>query len=260
MLPESYVLVAAAALGAAIGSFLNVCIYRIPKGLSLVSPGSSCPHCGAPVAWFDNIPILSWIVLGGRCRRCRGPISVQYPLVEAAGALIWLGAAWWQGATLDGLTTAVFGTLLLGIAITDAKHYLIPDEYTLGGLLAGLALACRGGWPGLRTALVGTAVGFSMLYAVAWLGAKAFRKEAMGGGDIKMMAMVGAFVGWQGTLLTIFLGALLGTVVFVPISLKTKRLVPFGIFLAAGAAVAYLFGGAMIRWYVVHALGWSPGS
>jgi leader peptidase (prepilin peptidase)/N-methyltransferase len=149
----------------------------------------------------------------------------------------------------------VFGTLLLGIAVTDARHYIIPDEFTWGGLVLGVALAVPGGRAALGSALLGAAVGFALLYAVAWAGERVFKKEAMGGGDIKMMAMVGAFVGWKGVLLTIFGGALLGTLVFVPISLRTKKLVPFGIFLAAGAAVAFLAGEALVAWYRRSILG-----
>jgi leader peptidase (prepilin peptidase)/N-methyltransferase len=174
-------------------------------------------------------------------------------MVELCTALLWVGAGWRYGITLDGLTAAVFGTILLGIAVTDARHYLIPDEYTLGGLVVGLALSLRGGPDGLLDAVIGAAVGFGLLYLVAVAGEKAFGKEAMGGGDIKMMAMVGAFVGWKGVLLTIFGGSLLGTLVFVPLSLRKKRLVPFGVFLAAAAALTFVFGQDVIAWY----LGWA---
>ncbi len=249
MRPETLVLVGAAAFGAALGSFLNVCIYRLPRDQSLVRPRSRCPGCEAPVAWYDNVPVLSWMVLGGRCRRCRSEISMQYPLIEALVALLWLSVATRYGFTWQTVAAGVFGTILLGIAVTDARHYLIPDEYTIGGLILGLALSLRGGWAGLGEALLGAGVGLGLLYAVAWAGTAVFKKEAMGGGDIKMMAMVGAFVGWKGVLLTIFGGALLGTVVFVPISLRTKKLVPFGVFLATAAAITFVWGDAIIAWY-----------
>jgi leader peptidase (prepilin peptidase)/N-methyltransferase len=245
----------AAAVGSALGSFLNVCIYRLPRDQSLVSPPSTCPSCGHRIPWYDNVPVLGWLRLGGKCRRCRAPISVQYPLIEALVALLWGGAAWYYGVEWHALSAAVFGTLLLGIAVTDARHYIIPDEFTWGGLVLGVALAVPGGRAALGSALLGAAGGFALLYAVAWAGEKVFKKEAMGGGDIKMMAMVGAFVGWKGVLLTIFGGALLGTLVFVPISLRTKKLVPFGIFLAAGAAVAFLAGEALVAWYRRSILG-----
>ncbi len=233
-----------------VGSFLNVCILRLPADQSILHPPSHCPRCRAPVSWHDNIPIVSWIVLRGKCRKCREPISLQYPLVEAVTAAMWLAAAWHYGLTLTALTGAAFGTLLLGIAVTDARHYMIPDEYTWGGLGVGLLLALRGGVQGLIAAVVGAAVGFVSLYVVAWAGEKAFGREAMGGGDIKMMTMVGAFVGWKGVLITIFGGALLGTLVFVPLTIKRKRLVPFGVFLAAAAALTFVFGEQILSWYL----------
>lgn len=255
-MPAEWAIVAlAAALGSTFGSFLNVCIYRLPREQSLVRPPSSCPSCGQRIPWHDNVPVFGWLLLGGKCRRCRAPISVQYPLIEALVALLWGAAAWGYGLTWHAAAAAVFGTLLLGIAITDARHYIIPDEFTWGGLALGLALALPAGVPALGSALVGAVVGFTLLYAVAWAGEKVFKREAMGGGDIKMMAMVGAFVGWKGVLLTIFGGALFGTLIFVPISLRTKKLVPFGIFLAAGAAVAFVAGNALVDWYRTSILG-----
>ncbi len=231
------------------GSFLNVLILRLPKDQSVVHPRSRCPNCQSLIAWYDNIPVVSWIVLGGKCRHCKEAISVQYPIIEALTGVLWAAALWHYGYTVTALTAAVFGTMLIGITVTDARHYLIPNEYTLGGLVIGLFLALREGVSGIVEALIGAAVGFGVLYLVAVLGAKAFGKEAMGGGDIKMMAMVGAFTGWKGVLLTIFGGSLLGTLVFVPLSLKHKRLVPFGVFLAPAAALAFVFGETIIQWY-----------
>jgi len=242
-------LVVAGLLGSFLGSFLNVCIVRLPLDQSIVRPRSRCPRCGAPIAWFDNIPVISWLALRGRCRHCREPISMQYPLVEVTAAGLWAAAAWAYGVNLHGLTAALFGTILLGIAVTDARHYLIPDEYTWGGLALGLLLALRGGLGGLLSALIGAAAGFVLLYGIAWAGERVFREEAMGGGDIKMMTMVGAFVGWKGVLITLFGGALLGTLVFIPLTLKKRRLVPFGVFLAAAGALTFVFGEAVVRWY-----------
>lgn len=236
--------------GAVIGSFLNVCIVRLPADQSVVSPPSRCPRCGNPVAWRDNIPMLGWLFLRGRCRHCREPISPMYPLVELAVALLWAGMAWRLGFTVAALAGALFGTLLLGIALTDAREYIIPDEFTWGGLVAGLLLAAAGGLASIGHALLGAAVGFGLLWLVGVLGRWVFKEEAMGGGDIKMMAMVGAFVGWQGVLLTIFLGALAGTLIFLPLTLLgRKQLVPFGVFLAIGAAITWLVGPAIIAWY-----------
>lgn len=249
MHPEAGVVVAAGLVGSLLGSFLNVCIVRLPLDQSVVRPRSRCPACGAPIAWFDNIPLVSWLLLRGHCRHCASWISIQYPLIEAGVAGIWAGAVWWYGLGLSALSGALFATILLGIAVTDARHYLIPDEYTWGGLGLGLVLSLRHGWPGLLAAALGAAVGFALLFAIAWAGERVFREEAMGGGDIKMMAMVGAFVGWKGVLLTLFGGALLGTVVFIPLTLGKRRLVPFGVFLAAAATITFVFGDAILRWY-----------
>lgn len=242
--------IGAGLVGLCFGSFLNVCILRLPHEQSLLRPPSTCPKCRKRIAWRDNIPVVSWLLLRGRCRHCRTPISKQYPIIEALVGLWWAVAVLVYGFTLHALAGAVFGTILLGIAITDARHYLIPDEFTWGGLVLGLALSLQGGGPGLVQALLGAAAGFALLFVVARAGQWVFKEEAMGGGDIKMMAMVGAFVGWRGVLLTVFAGALLGTLIFVPLSLKKKRLVPFGVFLALGAAVTFVAGDAIISWYL----------
>lgn len=250
--PRPLVIAFAALLGAVIGSFLNVCILRWgaePKE-SVVNPRSRCPRCGTGVAWYDNIPVMSWLVLRGRCRGCGQPISVQYPLIELVTTGIWAYMAWRHGFALEAFRGAVFATILLGIAMTDARAYIIPDEFTWGGLVIGLLFSLAGGLPGLGTALLGAALGFGLLWLVGTVGTWVFKEDAMGGGDVKMMAMVGAFVGWQGVLLTIFLGALIGSVIFVPLMLLgQKKLVPFGIFLAIGAAVTYELGPQIIRWY-----------
>lgn len=244
------VLVAGAVLvGLCCGSFLNVCILRLPRDQSLLRPRSTCPHCKQPIAWRDNIPLFSWLWLRGKCRWCHAPISRQYPLIEAFVGVLFGAAVLAYGFSLEAAKAAVFGTLLLGIAITDARHYIIPDEFTWGGLGLGLALSLVGGWLGFLQAVLGAAAGFGLLYIVGSAGRWMFSEEAMGGGDIKMMAMVGAFVGWKGVLLTIFAGALLGTLIFVPLSLRKKRLVPFGVFLAVGAAVAFAWGDSIIEWY-----------
>jgi leader peptidase (prepilin peptidase)/N-methyltransferase len=219
----------------------------------VVRPPSHCPKCGIGLRWYDNIPIVSWLVLRGRCRGCGVPISIQYPLIELATALIWAFMAWRHGVSLEALRGAAFATVLLGIALTDARAYIIPDEFSLGGLALGVLFALLAGKQALGVALLGAAVGFGMLWLVAIAGEWMFKQEAMGGGDIKMMAMVGAFLGWQGTLLTVFLGALIGSLIFVPLSLAGhKKLVPFGIFLAIGAAATYLVGPAIMAWYAAY--------
>lgn len=251
MLPTVKVLflVYAGLLGAAVGSFLNVCVSRLPAGESLVRPRSRCPACGTPIAWYDNVPLLSWLLLRGRCRHCREPIPVVYPVVELAGAAIWIGMALAFGPTWRALQGSVLLSLLLTISIIDARHYLIPDALSLGGLGAGFALALLPGPPSILSSLLGAALGFGVLLVVGLLGEWVFKKPAMGGGDIKMMAMVGAFLGPAGAMLTIFLGALAGTLIFAPISLRTKKEVPFGVFLGLGAAIAFLFGDWLVDWY-----------
>jgi leader peptidase (prepilin peptidase)/N-methyltransferase len=246
---DPFIAVAAGVVGLCFGSFLNVCILRLPADQSLLRPPSSCPRCGQRIAWYDNIPVVSWLVLHGKCRKCGNPISRQYPLIEALVGLLWVAAVLAWGVSVHALAGALLGTILLGIGITDARHYLIPDEYTWGGLVIGLAASLVGGWQGFLQAVIGAAAGFALLYVVGVGGKWMFKEEAMGGGDIKMMAMVGSFVGWKGVLLTIFSGALLGTLIFVPLSLRKKRLVPFGVFLAVGAAVTFVWGDAIIEWY-----------
>lgn len=256
--PRPFEIAVAAVLGATIGSFLNVCILRWgaePKE-SIVSPPSHCTRCGRGLTWYENIPVLSWLLLRARCRGCGEPISMLYPLIELAAAGIWASMAWRHGLTIEAIRGAVFGTILLGIAMTDARRYVIPDEFTWGGLAIGLLFSLAGGLPGLGTALLGAGVGFGLLWLVGTVGTWVFKEDAMGGGDVKMMAMVGAFVGWQGVLLTIFLGALVGSLVFVPLLLAGhKKLVPFGIFLSIGAAVAYEAGPAIVVWYAGYLAG-----
>jgi leader peptidase (prepilin peptidase)/N-methyltransferase len=248
-------MVYAGLVGACVGSFLNVCVYRWPADLSVIRPPSRCGSCGTPIRWYDNVPVLGWLWLRGKCRACGARISIQYPLVELLTALLWVMAAWRFGLSWQTLATALFFAILLGIALSDARTYIIPDQFTLGGTVLGLALSFAPGGMEPKQAFIGAALGYALLWAVAVLGEMAFKKEAMGGGDIKMMAMVGAFLGPVGVLLTLFLGALFGTLIFAPISYRTGKLVPFGIFLAVGAAVTELFGHALIDWYVTRFIG-----
>ena len=253
MTVETIFYVTAGLLGAAIGSFMNVCVHRLPHGESVVRPRSHCPSCGTDIPARDNIPVLSWLLLRGRCRGCGERISLRYPLVELVSIAIWVGMALVYGPTLHALSGAVFFTLLLAIAITDARHYVIPDELSIGGLASGLALAVvtelTTGMPAIVSSVVGAALGFLLLLGVGLVGDWVFKKPAMGGGDMKMMAMIGAYLGPIGAILTIFLGALAGSLIFGPISLKTGKMVPFGVFLALGAAATFLLGDALIDWY-----------
>lgn len=263
----TFFLIVAGVFGLLIGSFLNVCIlsWGVEPKESVMRPRSRCPKCGNRIAWYDNIPVLSWLILRGKCRNCRQSISLMYPLVELATCIIWIYFVWLFGPSITAVRAAVFFTLLLGILVTDARALIIPDEFTIGGLVLGLILTAVGGYllngvpgvtHGLVFSLIGGAVGFGILWVVGWLGTIILKEDAMGGGDIKMMAMVGVFVGWTGVLLTIFLGALVGTLIFLPLTLMgRKKLVPFGIFLAIGAGVAYLFGTKLVQWYAITYLG-----
>jgi leader peptidase (prepilin peptidase)/N-methyltransferase len=258
----------AGVFGALLGSFLNVCVYRLPRDESVVRPRSHCPGCNVLIAWYDNIPVVSWLLLRARCRHCRAPISVRYPLVELSVAAIWAASVWWWGPVWDALAAAVLLTLLLGIVLTDAGHYIIPDEFSLGGLGAGLALSFLTDPIGPVAAALGAAAGFTVMWGVKAAGDAALRRgliggeevqrtlgeeeppSAMGGGDVKMLAMIGAFLGWQGALASVFLGALAGTLVYLPLMLrKDKPLVPFGIYLGVGAAVTLIWGDQLARWY-----------
>jgi leader peptidase (prepilin peptidase)/N-methyltransferase len=248
------VIVLAGVLGLLLGSFLNVCTLRWPTDASVVRPPSHCPACGYTIRWYDNVPVVSYLILRGRCRACGVFISPQYPLVELATGLIWAGAFLQSGLSVESVRGALFLTLLLGIAVSDARFYIIPDQFSLGGTVLGLLLAPFPGGLSMRGSLLGAAVGFGILYVVATVGRWLFKRDAMGGGDLKMMAMVGAFLGIPGVFLTLFLGAFLGSVIFGPVSWKTGKLVPFGIFLAVGGAVTYGWGDRIIGWYLENFL------
>ncbi len=276
---DTLVRVLAFTFGAMWGSFLNVCISRWPAGQSVVAPRSRCPNCERPIAWYENVPVLSWVALRARCRGCGMPISVMYPLVELAVAFTWLISVANFGPTLTALRVAVFATLLLGIAMTDARHYTIPDGFTVFGLLwimafsvVGLITAEPGPFAPPYEALIGACAGAGAIAIAGWLGEVALRKEAMGFGDVTLMAVVGAAVGPQLALLTIFLGAGIGTVAYVLIiypmrlmRLKRERrarpetpddgegivpIIPFGVFLAPAAMIALLWGRVIIDWYL----------
>ena len=253
--------------GLMVGSFLNVCSLRWPQDESVVSPPSHCPRCGEAVRWYDNVPVVSWLVLRGRCRWCRGPISIQYPLVELATGLVWAGVFAAHGATWEAARGAVFLTILFGVSLSDARFYIIPDEFSLGGTAVGLTLSFLPGGVGFLQSLLGAAVGYGTLWLVAVGGTWVIRRlfpgrleeagvdQAMGGGDVKMMAMVGSFVGVWGVVETVFLGSVLALLVFGPVASLSKRLIPLGVFLAAAAAVSWVWGEAMMRWYLTRVVG-----
>ena len=253
--------------GLTIGSFLNVCSLRWPVDESVVTPRSRCPKCGTPVRWFDNIPVVSWLLLRGRCRHCSEPVSAQYPLVELATGLMWAGVFAAHGPTGEALRGSIFLTILFGISVSDARFYVIPDQFSIGGAGLGLLLSLLPGGPDWLGALLGGLVGYGVLWFVGVAGTALIKKlspgrleaagvdHAMGGGDVKMMMMVGTFVGVWGVALTVFLGSVLALLVFGPISWVSKRLVPLGVFLAAAGGVAYAWGEPIVAWYLTSVVG-----
>ena len=298
LIPTPAALVLAFVLGAVIGSFLNVCIVRWPEGMSVVRPPSRCPNCGRGVRWYENIPVVSWLALRGKCAGCGLPISMIYPFVELLVALGWVATVVALGPTVEALRVAVFGTVLLGIAATDARHYVIPDGFTLF-LLAWTLLAAFVVWflpdagesshfAGPYEAIVGACTGAGAIAILRWLGERAFGREAMGEGDVTMMAGVGAALGAGRAGLTVlvaaFIGAIVAALVMVPARLLRSRRhaataaaggaptgvtggttedidgardlteIPFGVFLAPAALVTLLWGDRLIAWYTTNFL------
>ncbi len=293
------------AMGLAFGSFLNVCIYRLPRDLSVVHPGSTCPTCEKPIHFYDNVPILSWLILRGRCRNCQAPITPRYLVVELLTGAIFLACYWHFGLTLALLKYCTFGFLLLGLIFTDAETKLLPDKMTLPGLALGLGFSLvvpindlvsqllpgmfvlhngsHISWQlvSLLDALMGAAVGSSFIYGVGAIYLRARGVEGMGFGDVKLMAMVGAFLGIRLTIFTLFAASITGslfglwTVLAVWLKRTRRRMkrhresaqesrrrgwasatiafrryqMPFGVFLAGMAIIASFFGNAFLRWY-----------
>ncbi|MEX0906690.1 MAG: prepilin peptidase [Gemmatimonadota bacterium] len=246
----------AGVVGAAVGSFLNVCIYRWPAEESVIRPPSRCPTCGHGLRWYDNIPIAGWLLLRGRCRYCGAGVSVQYPIIELTTALMWIAAVVRFGPGIEALHSALFLTILLGIAMTDAREMVIPDQFTIVGAAIGLGLAATPGGMSFSTALLGAVGGYALLWAVKLVAEKALGKPALGVGDIHMMLFVGAFLGLPGMLLTLMLGSVLGLVIGVPLTWLSGRLsamntyLPLGTFLAMGAAATHVWGPRIIAWYL----------
>ena len=221
----AFVVGAAALFGAVIGSFLNVCILRWgaePKQ-SVVRPPSRCPRCGRGIAWHENIPVVSWLVLRGRCAGCGLPISIQYPLVELGTAVIWAWFAWRFGISWAALSSAIFAMLLLGIALTDAREYIIPHEFTYGGMVLGVLFSLPDGPVALVASMQGMIFGAGILYLVGSIGGFLAGRDAMGGGDVAMLAMVGAFLGWESVCVTIFLGSCVGVLLHLAALALAKR-------------------------------------
>ena len=252
MTTRTFWLVLAGLLGACIGSFLNVVIYRLPLGQSLVTPPSRCPKCGYRLKFYDNIPVFGWLLLGGRCRACKNRISIQYPIVELITAVLCVIVVWVTppGPLLVSRLLLLF--ILIALFGIDLEHQILPNSITLPGMVAGLLLSTIAP-PGLRDAVIGTVLGGGVLYAIAWGYYLWRREEGLGMGDVKMLAMIGAFLGWKMVLVTLVLSSFSGAIIGVGlIALQRgnmKLALPFGTFLAAGAVAAMLVGAPLADWY-----------
>jgi len=272
-LPFAFFVAAVAVVGAIIGSFLNVVIHRVPREESIAFPASRCPSCGTAIWPYDNIPVVSWAILRGRCRSCRAPISARYPAVELLTAALFALTFWLRsGLTLSLPFDLAFVAAVIALVFIDAEHMILPNVINYPGV--AVALVARALVPNLYGvaslgaqahmpawllsvvgALVGALVGGGFLWLVGWLWERLRGVEAMGLGDVKMMFMVGAYLGWPLTLLAIFVGVLSGSLAGVGLMLKRghrdmQMLLPFGIFLGVGSLISLLFGTALIDWYV----------
>jgi leader peptidase (prepilin peptidase)/N-methyltransferase len=241
--------------GMCIGSFLNVCIYRLPSSMSIIKPSRSfCPQCKSAIKFYDNIPVFSYIWLKGRCRNCKASISLRYPLVELITGILAIAILFLFGLTLEGLVYFIFISSLLVITFIDIDHKIIPDIITLPGIPIGLLASFVLPAMTFISSLVGLLVGGVSLLLVAWVYSLITHKEGMGGGDIKLLGMIGAFLGWKGVIFTIFAASLTGTLVGIIVMLqKGKNLkfaIPFGPFLSIGAMSYVFFGEKVVFWYL----------
>ncbi len=260
LVPEPWASLYFGLIGLVVGSFLNVCIHRLPLGQSVVRPRSRCPRCGEGILWYQNMPVVSWLVLRGRCANCAQPIAFRYPFVELLSGIIVLGAWTRYGFTAAFPIAAAFALAMLVLFFTDYDHQLLPDAITLTGLVTGLAVAwfnpfLRGeGWEAVWSAISGAGVGAGLLWGFGAAYEKLRGVEAMGLGDVKMMAMVGAFTGPVGVLFTIFGGSLVGAIVGIAmVPLKGRSLqdtLPFGCFLAPVALLALFFARQVAEFYL----------
>ena len=242
-----------AVVGLAVGSFLNVCIHRLPRGQSLNSPPSRCPHCDYQLRWFDNIPLVSYAMLAGRCRKCRTRISIRYPIVElfTMGLFVLHGVVFGWTALL--VPRLVFACAMVVLFAIDLEHHLLPNAITLPGVAVGL-IASTVLPPGIIDALIGVLIGGGVLWLIGEAYYRYSGHEGMGGGDVKMLAMIGAFLGWKLVLVTLVLSSVVGSVIgLLVIAMRKggmKYALPYGTFLALGALVASLAGEAIVDWYV----------
>ena len=241
-------------VGAVFGSFLNVLIYRVPRGMSVISPPSTCPSCQTRIQPYDNVPILGWLLLGGKCRGCRAHISIRYPAVEALTAAVFLALTLRYGLTLELMPALYFAGAMIAVTFIDWDVRIIPDRITLTGVPLGIASSWIRPELGWLDAVIGAAAGFAFLYVVAEGYYRLTGRDGLGGGDIKLAAMLGAFLGWQGVLLTVFLSSFAGTIVAVALMASGKggrfTALPFGTFLGSVSAVVYVYGAAVINAYL----------
>jgi len=242
-------------IGLALGSFLNVCIYRIPQRKSILFPSSFCPECETKIHFYDNIPLLSYIILKGKCRNCRAKISLQYPLVEFITSALLVLAYLRFELTWDFAARSILILFMILTFFIDLKHRIIPDVLTFPGIILGFLLSFVVNSPSVLNSVLGILVGGGMFYLSAILGELLFKKESMGGGDIKLAMMLGAFLGWKNILLVLFLSALLGSligviVLFLSKDVKETRIIPFGPFLALAAIIAMFVGDTLISAYL----------
>jgi leader peptidase (prepilin peptidase) / N-methyltransferase len=238
-------------LGAIFGSFFNVVIYRVPRNESIVHPGSHCPNCGTSIQFYDNIPFVSFLVLRGHCRKCGQHISMRYLLVEMITAFMFAAFYHLLGLSIELPIFLVFGSLLVIISFIDLDHYIIPDIFSLGGLCLGIAVSFFRPFFSYKDSFIGVLVGGGILYAIAKSYELVRKREGMGGGDIKLLGMIGAFCGWKGVIFSLVTGSFAGTIVGVPLMLIKRQdaryALPFGPFLSAGALIFAIAGDDIIR-------------
>jgi len=240
--------------GLMIGSFLNVCIHRLPKEESIARPGSHCPKCKTPIRFYDNIPLLSYLLLGGKCRHCKAPISIQYPIVEAITSLSSFFLFITFGVSLSFFYYFSFVAALIAITVIDLYHQIIPDVISLPGIVIGLLGSLVIPQITFWSSLIGVLSGGGSLFLVATVYQWLFKREGMGGGDVKLLAMIGAFLGWKAVILNIFLSSFIGSIIGITVMLikgkDFKYAIPFGPFLALGAVISLFWGENLISWYL----------
>ena len=240
-------------LGLALGSFANVCIYRLPLGKSIVSPPSSCPHCGSQIRFYDNIPVLSYIFLKGKCRQCKAPISLQYPIVELIVGILSLALFTRYGVSYQYILYLIFTGSLVIITFIDLHHKVIPDTISLPGIIIGFLASFLLPYPTWLDSAIGIVAGGGALLLIAVIFEKVTGKEGMGGGDIKLLAMIGAWMGWKALPFVVLISSILGIIIgggALVASGKGMRVkIPFGPFLAMGSLIYFFFGSSIVGWY-----------